>query len=342
MTHGASTGSPGRRPPDDEQARRTAEGHRRERRREHGPGRPPGRRDARCVRPPTALPAGSDRWAGVERLAGAQRIPVDRIERDPDQPRETFDAAELAELTASIRARGVLQPIRVRWDENRGVYLVIAGERRLRAARAAGLADVPCVVQEAPLSAAEVLLDQLAENLIRLDLEPIEQARAFQRLMDSQGWSARRLAEELHIDHDKVNRAVRLLELPAAVQEAVADGQLAPSTAFELSKLEDDAEREAVARRVVAEGLSRGDVAATVRQATGGRPRDRSKGRGGTGSKPGKVTSRTLRTPAGPRVTVELSRGLTPERIVQALEQALEQARGELAPADGEGRGEAA
>lgn len=289
----------------------------------------------------SAAPAGPDRWSGVERMAGAQRIALDRIERDPGQPRETFDEAELAELAGSIRARGVLQPIRVRWDEGRGMYVVIAGERRLRASRAAGLSEVPCVVQEAPLSEAEVLLDQLAENMIRLDLEPIEQAQAFKRLMDSQGWSARRLAEELHIDHDKVNRAVRLLNLPESVQEAVAGGQIAPTTAFELSKLDDDGEREAIARRVVAEGLSREDVAETVRRATGGRPRGKAKGRG-MKAKVRKVTSRAIRTPAGPRVTLELARGLTPELVVLALEQALEQARGEIRPTEAESRGEAA
>ena len=173
-------------------------------------------------------PAGPDRWAGLERLAGAQRIPIGRIERDPGQPREVFDEAELAELAESIRTRGVLQPIRVRWDEGRSMYVVIAGERRLRAAGIAGQADVPCVIHDVPLSEAEILLDQLAENIIRLDLQPIEQARAFRRLMDANGWSARRLAEELHIDHDKVNRAVRLLELPGPVQAAVAGGGPVP------------------------------------------------------------------------------------------------------------------
>ena len=129
---------------------------------------------------------GTDRWTGVERLAGAQRIPVDRIARDPAQPREVFAEVELAELTESIRARGILQPIRVRWDEGMRTYVIIAGERRFRAAQAAGLRDVPTVVQDGPMSDSDILLDQLAENLIRLDLEPIEQARAFKRLMDAE------------------------------------------------------------------------------------------------------------------------------------------------------------
>lgn len=280
---------------------------------------------ARSAVPHGASPAasGPDRWAGVERLTGAQRIAVDRIERDPTQPREEFKAAELAELTESIRARGVLQPIRVRWDEGRGMYVVIAGERRLRAAKVAGLADVPCVVQDTPLSEADRLLDQLAENMIRLDLEPIEQANAFKRLMDSQGWSARRLAEALHIDHDKVNRAVRLLDLAPTVQESVAAGAIAPTTAFELSKLEDPTEQEAIAARVVSEGLSRTEAAEAVRRAEG-----RPKGRGAKPkSKARKVTSRTIRTAAG-RVTVENARGLDDALVAAALEQALASLRG--------------
>lgn len=272
--------------------------------------------------------SGPDRWTGVERLSGAQRIAIERITRDPEQPRETFDEVELAELAESIRARGILQPIRVRWDEDQGMYVVIAGERRLRASRAAGLTDVPCVIHDSPLSEAEILLDQLAENLIRLDLEPIEQAKAFRRLMDSQGWSARRLAEELRIDHDKVNRAVRLLVLPTTVQEAVADGQIAPTTAFELSKLDDDADREAIARRVVAEGLSRDEVARTVRQASGNKPRGSSKGRGGK-AKARKLTRRIFRTPSG-RVTIENGRGLDAASILAALETVAGQVRSEV------------
>lgn len=282
----------------------------------------------------STAPSAPDRWTGVERLSGAQRIPLDRIERDPAQPRETFSETELAELTESVRARGILQPIRVRWSEEQGTYIVIAGERRLRAARAAGLPDAPCVIHEAPLSDSEVLLDQLAENMIRLDLEPIEQAKAFKRLMDSQGWSARRLADELHIDHDKINRAVRLLDLPEPVQESVAEGRLAPSTAFELSKLDDAEAQSRVAARAVSEKLSRSDVVEAVRQVSD-RPRTSDKGRGVSKgkSRSRKPTSRTFRTPSA-RVTVENHRGLDSSAILSALETAADQLRAELDQAD--------
>jgi ParB family chromosome partitioning protein len=251
---------------------------------------------------------GPDRWAGLTRISGAQRIPLDRIIPDPAQPRTEFEEAELIELAESIRARGILQPIRVRWDEGQGMYVIIAGERRLRAARRAGCPDAPCVIHDGPLTESEVLLDQLAENLVRLDLRPIETARAFKRLMDGNGWSARRLAEELHIDHDKVNRAVKLLDLPESVQASVATGAIAPSTAVELAKIDDAEAQQAVAARVVAEGLSRDQVAASVRR----RPKGRA-------AKPRKVTTRTIRTGVGIRVTLEGRRGLDVETMLAAL-----------------------
>lgn len=263
--------------------------------------------------PPVAV----DRWTGVERLTGAQRIAVNRIVRDPAQPRETFPAAELSELAESIRARGILQPIRVRWNEGAGVYVIVAGERRFRASQLAGLAEIPCVVTDAPATESEILLDQLAENLIRLDLEPIEQAKAFRRLMDLNDWSARRLAEALSIDHDKVNRAVRLLELPDAVQEAVAVGELAPATAYEVSKLDDPAEQAEVAALAVSGGLNRADVVQVVRQISG----KSSKGRGAKG-KPRK-TSATMRTPNGVKITLEHRKGLDSATIRAALQHAL-------------------
>jgi ParB family chromosome partitioning protein len=271
-----------------------------------------------------SAPPSVDRWAGVDRLAGAQRIAVDRIVRDPSQPREAFDEAELAELAESIRDRGVLQPIRVRWDEAMGSYVVIAGERRFRASRAAGLDSVPCVIHDAPMTESEILLDQLAENLVRLDLQPIEQARSFRRLMDANEWSARRLAEALHIDHDKVNRAVRLLDLPEPVRDAVASGGLAPSTAFELTKLEDAAAQAEVAERVVAERLSRAETIEAVKRAAPTRKAGAAKGRGG--SKSSKPIVKSFRRPDG-KVTVELRKGIGPEAIEAMLASILQELR---------------
>ena len=141
------------------------------------------------VERPEANAAGGapDRWRGVERSRDMAMIPVAKIDRDPDQPRQEFDEEELDRLAESLRIRGQLQPIRVRWDEGRGVYVVLAGERRWRAARMAGLDKLACVIHEGVLTDEEKLAMQLVENALRADLKPVEQARAYRRLMDAQG-----------------------------------------------------------------------------------------------------------------------------------------------------------
>jgi ParB family transcriptional regulator, chromosome partitioning protein len=107
---------------------------------------------------------------GLAKSKDAAEIPLDRIEPDPDQPREHFEADAMSRLAESIRARGVLQPIRVQWHEERSRYVIIAGERRWRAAREAGLAVVPCVIQRGDLPAGELLALQLIENVLHEDL----------------------------------------------------------------------------------------------------------------------------------------------------------------------------
>src|SRR5262249_26861215 len=115
-------------------------------------------------------------------IAEAQSIPVKRIERDMGQPRKRFDPEKLDQLAAGMKRRGQLRPIRVRWDVKAKVWRIIAGERRWRAAMIAGLETVQAIVEDRPLSKAELMIDQLAENCLRADLEPIEQAEAFKAL----------------------------------------------------------------------------------------------------------------------------------------------------------------
>jgi ParB family chromosome partitioning protein len=151
------------------------------------------------------------------------------------------------------------------------MYVIIAGERRLRAARMAGLRSVPCVIQEGELTESQRLIEQLAENIIRADLQPVEQARAFRRLMDLNSWSARQLARELHIADANIVRALALLELPAEVQTQVEAGHLAPSVAYEVSRLDTPEEQADLAKRVVAEKLTRDQVADVVKARKSGR-----------------------------------------------------------------------
>lgn len=246
----------------------------------------------------------------------AVEIPVEKLHRDPNQPREEFGDDALNRLAESMRTRGQLQPIRVRWDEGRGAYVIIAGERRWRAARMAGMATISAVVVEGDLPAAELLALQLVENCLREDLSDIEQAKAFRALLDQNGWSIRQLASELALDHSAVSKTIRLLELPETVQELVERGELPKWTAFEVAKAETPQLQEEVARRAVAEGLTAPETAEAVRQASS-RP---TKGKAG---KAKKITSRVIRTAAGPRVTVEFGRGLTVELIRAALVDAV-------------------
>jgi ParB family chromosome partitioning protein len=277
-------------------------------------------------RPPTAAPmpgasapaaaAVPDRLQGIARTRNAAEIPVDKIDRDPEQPREEFEPEALARLAESIRVRGQLQPIRVRWDEARATYVIVCGERRWRAARMAGSATMSCVIMDGPISPAELLSLQLVENLVREDLRPIEQARAFRAVMDRNGWSTHDVARELAVDQSGVVRALKLLDLPAAVQEQVEQGALPPATAYEVSKLDDPEEQAALAGRVVAEGLSRAETVEAVRRASK-RP-SRGKGRGAR-----RPTTRVFRRAAGCTVTVENGRGLDPEMVRAALAEAM-------------------
>jgi ParB family transcriptional regulator, chromosome partitioning protein len=221
---------------------------------------------------PVSGPATPNRMQGLARSKDAAEIPVDRIERDPDQPREEFDQDGLERLATSLKTRGQLQPIRVRWDEGRAVYVVVCGERRWRAARLAGLPTLSCIIMERPAGPGELLALQLVENALREDLSAMEQARAFRSLIELNGWSARQLAAELAVNPGTVTRALALLELPAAVQEQVEQGGLAPGTAYEVSKLDGAEAQAAVASQVVEQGLTRAEVAEVVKAVKARRP----------------------------------------------------------------------
>jgi ParB family chromosome partitioning protein len=180
----------------------------------------------------------------------------------------------------------------------------------------AGATTMSCAIMEGPISPAELLSLQLVENLVREDLKPIEQAKAFRAVMDLNGWSTHDVARELAVDQSSVVRALKLLDLPAIVQEQVEQGTLSPATAYEVSKLDDPDEQVALADRVVAEGLSRAEAVEAVRRASGRSAR--AKGRGAR-----KPTTRVFRRAAGCTVTVENGRGLDPAMIRAALAEAI-------------------
>jgi ParB family chromosome partitioning protein len=273
----------------------------------------------------------SARMSGVARSKNALDIPLDRIYPDPDQPREDFDEASLERLAESLKTRGQLQPVRVRFDEGRGEYILICGERRWRAARMAGLPTLACVVSEGVIDAGELLALQLIENCVREDLQPIEQARAYRTLIDRTGWSGNRLAQELGIAQSSVVHALALLALPTAVQEQVEERKLSPSTAYEISKIEDSEAQRNIAALAVAEGLTRAEVVEAVRETA-----RQSKGRGGSKTKPKakKVTIRTFRTGDGFTVTIECKRGLDLATMLASAEKVAQTLRQEMSAVD--------
>jgi ParB family transcriptional regulator, chromosome partitioning protein len=219
--------------------------------------------------PPGTNTPVAGKYDGMKAFRAAKLIPLDKLTADPDQPRKAFSDEAIDRLADSLRSRGMLQPIRARWDGDLDRWVIVAGERRFRAARRAGWAEIPCITVETAMPSSEILQDQLIENCLREDLSPLEQALAFKTLMDLNGWSARRLGEELHLSHQTVGRAVALLDLPEEVRQQVAEGSIAPRTAAEIATLETPEEQKEVAERVVKEKLTRDQVAGVVREKAG-------------------------------------------------------------------------
>jgi ParB family transcriptional regulator, chromosome partitioning protein len=205
---------------------------------------------------------------GAAEEGGLVEVPVGAIAPNPRQPRESFEEEALGALAASIREVGVLQPIVVRRRE-RG-YELVAGERRLRAARLAGLATVPAVIRETDDS--ESLREALIENIHRQDLAPLEMAAAFQELQDDLGVSQEELAERLGYSRPHVANTIRLLQLPAEVQRLVAEGGLSAGHARALLALEDPEAQRTLGLRIAAEDLSVRQVEDLVKAYREGRP----------------------------------------------------------------------
>lgn len=268
-------------------------------------------------------PALERQGEGRRRLDAACTIRLDRIAPDPDQPRKDFEEESINRLAESLKTRGQLQPIRVRWDGAADRYIVVVGERRYRAALRAGMEAIACLVVPGQPSAEDLLEDQLVENALREDLKPIEQARAYEALLMARGLSQRQLAERLQIGHASIARALALLDLPVTIQESVDQGKIAPNTAYELSKI-DDARVQANLAREAAEGRLRRDEVKTRAPIPGkGRGPARSK------SKARRITSRVVRTVSA-RVTIELKKGEGLQAILAAAEDAVRLLRDEI------------
>ncbi|WP_294500052.1 ParB/RepB/Spo0J family partition protein [uncultured Gemmiger sp.] len=181
-------------------------------------------------------------------------LPVREIEPDPEQPRKTFDETALAELSASIAENGLLQPIAVRPKKAGPGYVIIAGERRWRAARMAGLDEVPVLVKEVTDEQAAALA--LIENLQREDLDPIEEAEGCQQLIDKYGMTQETAAKRLGKSRSSLANTLRLLALPETVRDQVRSGQLTAGHAKALLGLSDANLIEAAAQQIEAKGMN--------------------------------------------------------------------------------------
>lgn len=274
---------------------------------------------------------------GRTRARDAGHMEVDRIVPDPDQPRKEFGDDAIERLAASLLKHGQLMPIRVRWNAGIGKWVVISGERRYRAAIRAGLKTVACVFADDGLSPSEILQEQIIENLLREDLKPIEQARAYRQLMDLHGWTAKELSGELQVSQGAVSKSLSLLTLPLELQEQVDDGAIPATAAYEVAKVEDKAVQREIARRIVDEDLTRDAAAEVVREAAGKPARDRgaaekAKGRGAA---PGRGSTRVFKA-AGAKVAVTFPRKtVRDEELLAALEDAAAQVRASMGGQDG-------
>jgi len=179
-------------------------------------------------------------------------IDITELDRNPDQPRREFDEAALQALAESMKEAGVLQPLLV--VEQNGRYRIVAGERRFRAARIAGLTQVPCIVRD--LSPREQMEAALIENIQREDLNPMEEAAAIRQLMEACGYTQEQAAKRLGKSRPAVANLVRLLSLPQKVQNEVKAGRLSAGHARVLAGIENESQVLSLAEQAIREGLS--------------------------------------------------------------------------------------
>ena len=216
----------------------------------------PGRlAEAETARGAARAPSGETSAAALGEVAGAryEEVAVTAITPNPRQPRRTFDEDALDELAESIKQVGLLQPVVVR-AVGPGRYELVMGERRWRAAQRAGLTEIGAIVKQTQDD--DLLRDALIENLHRQQLDPLEEAAAYQQLLDDFGATHEELARKIGRSRPHISNTLRLLNLPPAVQKRVAAGVLSAGHARALLSLEDPGAQDRLATRIVAEGLS--------------------------------------------------------------------------------------
>lgn len=217
---------------------------------------------------PSGKPAAAAPVAPQTAGQAVHEVALDQIAANPDQPRVAFRHHELEDLTNSIKEHGILQPLTVS-PKSDGGYELVAGERRLRASKLAGLKTVPVIVRR--VQAQERLVLALIENIQREDLNPVEEAAAFQRLADEFGLTQEEIASKVGKARSTVANALRLLDLPDEIRQAIADGAVAAGTARAILSLRDDESRLAFFRKLLDKGMTTRQAEAGTRRPSGGR-----------------------------------------------------------------------
>lgn len=263
---------------------------------------------------PQLSPAPVPKDIGREPARQFGRISIDNVVPDPHQPRKRFTQESIDQLAASLLDKGQLAPIRVRWSAEVNRWVIISGQRRWMAAMQAGIRNVDCNFVEERVTSSDVRQEQLIENCLREDLQPIEEAKAFSELMTLNCWTGKQLAEVLSVPASRISRALALLRLPKDIQTEVAEGRVAARSAYELSKLDDPKQQRELARKAASHELSHTATAKAVRQRRGKTASSRS-------------TKLTFPTEEGWKVTVSAPRKGTYHEIEQALELVLEEVR---------------
>jgi ParB family chromosome partitioning protein len=200
---------------------------------------------------------------------GYVTLPLEAIDPNPQQPRDVFPAESLQSLAASIREVGVLQPVVVRPGPDEDRYILVAGERRWRAARLAGLREIPAVVREG--DDARGLTEALVENIQREDLTPLQEAGAYRQLLEDFGLTHEEVGARVGKSRPAITNTLRLLTLPASIQALLAEGQLSAGHCRALLGLEDEKYAESVARKAAAAGWPVRRVEEAVRARAGGK-----------------------------------------------------------------------
>jgi ParB family chromosome partitioning protein len=235
---------------------------------------------------------------GSQPSDGVTQVPVENIRRNPRQPRVQFNAQELEELATSIREHGILQPLVVSPGED-GSYVLIAGERRLEAARKAGLRTVPVVIRHA--TDQQLLELALIENVQRADLNPLEEAEAFRHLIDEFGLSHEAVAARLGKSRVAVTNTLRLLEAAPAVKQALVDGKISEGHARALLALPSLRAQEAALQTVINLDLSVRQTEQLARKLAGEKPASKRKP---TQSPDVSEVEQRLRSSLGTKVTL--------------------------------------